>query len=461
MSGFDPIVSARAVREQRLYPPRARDLAAYGEHGLWRAGAEALKVVTEGWWLGAPDHQGKPWGDPPAYYEAEHRHARALAAWMAERDDAALWKDAAAAYRRCLTDAPDSTDARTRTAFDLCSAMAGEGGAPADMPRRLSELFEAAGPGVDATTLSALQFGRVAGLASPELAVLSSYVVMPRLPLPPALAARGWSDRDSAAASVGSLSFPAVDAIVTACGMERDPDGAPQPNPPLLATWTRHPALDLEADWRGDAGIVMLEIRGIGAGRLAAVLAAAGGAQLLPSPEAALVDLLTVPSTARDQSNAALRWAALAAVLATPEAAPDATAALVAAGLVDPDWRVRMLALWGVGALRLGTLADRARRTPLPPLSFEGVNQDDRHTLLALRDAAAQRAGGGVPDPPTNDGAGPGGRRRAAFVARINGLFDAGSLDPGDRHAALIAVLRRWPGLDAKRLPKAWRGWMC
>src|SRR5215831_17759183 len=112
MASFNPIASARAVREDRLYPPRQADLDRFGDHGLWRAGTEALRTVIEAWWvgeaervrpilrdaarwLGEPAACGLPWGEPAAFYEAEHRHARALVCWMTGHDDGARWREAA------------------------------------------------------------------------------------------------------------------------------------------------------------------------------------------------------------------------------------------------------------------------------------------------------------------------------------------------------------------------------
>jgi len=146
-------------------------------------------------------------------------------------------------------------------------------------------------------------------------------------------------------------------------------------------------------------------------------------------------------------------------VLASPAPDPVAATALVAAGLADTDWRVRMAAVWGVGRLRIAALADRARAAALPALDDPGINGDDRHTLLALRDAAALRATGAMPETPTNDGAGPGGARRAAFVARIGALLDLLPLPPADRSAALIAALARLP-LSRGSLPRAWGRWL-
>jgi hypothetical protein len=154
-----------------------------------------------------------------------------------------------------------------------------------------------------------------------------------------------------------------------------------------------------------------------------------------------------------------LRWETLAAVLRAPEAERSLTAALVEAGLSDPDWRVRMLAVWGVGSLRFGNLAEQARSAALPSLQAKGISQADRATLLGLRDAAWQRASGIAPERPTNPWAGPAGVRRAEFVARMVRLFSEADLERRDRHAALIAVLRRDPAIDRAHLPHGWSHW--
>ena len=500
-SGFDPLASARAVREQRLYPPVAADLPTFGAHGLWRAGTQALRTVIEGWWVGeaervqpiladaarwldAPEAQGLPWGEPALFHEAEHRHARALAAWMTGQDDAARWREAAATFARLAKEdeASDDDGDDSRAAEMLCLAMAGETPAPASgghglaaelgaalheaamlgefLVRRLAGLVGDA-PELLVTTLCAYAFGHVGQCPSPPDAIALAQPLLPKLVLAPAYRERGWRDAEEASAEAGRLKLAQVEQLAPLFALTRDRDAVPQGEVPALATWTRHPGLDLELDWQSEGGRTWIEARGAMAGRLIGALAGLGDGRIADGPDPHFAEQLSVPPGARHAGNAALRWRTLAALLRAGDADRTIARALVAAGLVDPDWRVRMLAVYGTGALELADLAERAQSAALPPADYAGLNGDDRHTLLALRDAAAGSANGiGLPSA-THDGAGPGGARRIAFVGRIAALIGAPEqlAAPGDRHEALLAALLDLPEADDSRWPRAWQSW--
>jgi hypothetical protein len=143
----------------------------------------------------------------------------------------------------------------------------------------------------------------------------------------------------------------------------------------------------------------------------------------------------------------------LAALLANPGAAQrNLAASLIAAGLRDPDWRVRMAALWGVGALRLTELAAETQKVKLPPVEFAGLGAEDRHTLLALRELAQLRAEKKPIASDKND-------RNAIFLAEIEALFDAFASRPRSRSEALLMALLRRSELTGDLVPRAWKSW--
>jgi hypothetical protein len=488
MGGFDPIAAAKGARSHRFYPPTPAHLPRFGEHGVWQAGTEALIDVLSGWWVGEPrrfddvlaqawewlslpDSEGSPWGDPPLAWEARHRHARAVAAYMLGREDPRLWAEAAAAIERARSEGAAEPFV-SLGALQLCRCMAQGDAAEFSDPRAdpLLQPIAAEGaelltarPDLEPATLYFYAFGRLASVAPPELCLLFTYVAAPELPLPPALLERGWSDATEARLRLGrDPDFDRLERLLLTLGLSRDPDSAPQPKRPTFASWTKKPGLELEADWHApDGAQPWLEVRGAGAGRAAAALAEAFGTEPAPAPEAALAELLTIPPAAPSGGTGNIRWEILSAVVrAAPGVERKAAEPLVEAGLRDPDWRVRMTAVWGVGALGIARLADSAASTPLPPLGFEGLNPDDRRTLLALRDSAADRAAGRNPAPSAFEGGGPGGANRAAFVARIAALFDGLPSSPRDRHEALVMALLRTPAPERSRIPPAWRSWM-
>lgn len=497
MAEFDPRAFAGLVRSGRLSAPTREERPRYGARGAWRAGTEALRLAFSCWWVGertqgdrllvlawewlqAPEDEGRPWGDPPAYHEARHRQARALAAWAAGEDDTRLWAEAADAIDAWLAvHAGSPSDDRLldaglcrwmsganpvgpwppSSAGDLLRALAdGEVAASAfgeylrsDAARHVAEI-----PDLTAATLHAAAFGRSAQLEGMMLCFLTVYALVPALPLPPALTEAGWKDTAQANAVVPVAAFALIDRLMPLFGLARDPDAIAQTSsPPAFASWTRHPDFGLELDWHAPhMQTPWVEIRGEGAGRLAAFLAEAAAGRIAPSPDEALADLLTVaPGAPASTGNGELRWTMLAALLANPGAAQrNLAASLIAAGLRDPDWRVRMAALWGVGALRLTELAGETQKVKLPPVEFAGLGAEDRHTLLALRELAQLRA----EKKPIASGR---TDRKAAFLTEIDALFDAFASRPRSRSEALLMALLRRSELTGDLVPRAWKSW--
>jgi hypothetical protein len=159
------------------------------------------------------------------------------------------------------------------------------------------------------------------------------------------------------------------------------------------------------------------------------------------------------------QADALRRWRAQRSILATTGPAPPEYEALVADGLNDPDWRVRMTAVLAVGRLRIATLADQARAAATPARDV-GLRDEDRRALLALREAASERArpGGELrpihPDPET-------ARRRAAFMAEVaNAVAGERELSAGGAVSILDALEAPEQVSGRPDAPVAWRRWL-
>jgi hypothetical protein len=469
--------------------------------GTEGAGVAHLRVAILGWWLGqeravadsldvairwldaAGDERLPSEEDAPAHV-ARHGHARALAHLLAGDDRAELWAAAAQAHRTALRGLDRAGRAHLAPGAMLCNAMAdGElpphltltgdlslsvldilsaATDPVEAGRRLygaRDILFADEPGLSLTTLFAFVFMRQAGLGSVETALRAGYALDPDLSLPPEIEAEGWTDRDEAVVVLAPAAFDRLAGLLPLLGLARDTDAVAQGALPEFASWTRHPDLSLEADWHAPPGQeAYLEIRGRGAGRLAAFLAEALGGTPRLGPEAALTELLTVPQRAApaDSGAAEARWEMLCvAVAVAGEGVFDDLPgrALVSAALADSDWRVRMVALWAVGHHRMGGLAAKAEAAALPAPGYEGLSQDDRRVLLALRDLAAARSAGRAD--PVKPGA------NAGFVARVAALIDRVPRMPNNRAEALVmALLRRPAPKGAPLVPSAWKRWM-
>jgi hypothetical protein len=477
----------------------------------WAVEASLLRHIIVGWFVGeedrirdrlvraaafldlARDREPEPGGDPLAA-RVEHDRACAVAHWLLGDSSLQEWRAASESSRKLVErDGAGTSAERLRLAL-LDAGWAGDGEAitairraaaplaarerdlaelaempPAERPCAAAEylrLHAAASldtfPGFEAASLFGLAFAANGLIEAPATAFAAAWLLVPGLELPPALRERGWSDSSQGRARMPSrVDFGRLEPLLRTLGLRRDPDSTAQPDLPEFASWTKQPGMELEADWHAPPGeAAWIETRGEGAGRAAALLAETFGGAVAGGDSAALADLLTVPPGANSPGNAQVRWEVLTALLRSPAETDRGTAEpLVAAGLRDPDWRVRMTAVWGVGSLRIGRLADAAGSAPLPQLGFDGLNAEDRRTLLALRDAARDRAAGRTPAPPDREGGGPGGAARAAFVARIGALFDRLAPPAADRHEALVMALLRMPAPGLDRIPRAWKTW--
>ena len=514
---FDPPALAEEIAREGFRMPGEDELADFGPNGIVQAAITTISAIVSAWlvgegesfrgdlaraagWADEADSQGLAYGGDNLLFTVELRRARAVAHWLLEgKQPRALWRSCAQAseqlWRReretrpllsplydVLVDrllageealAVDGLDSVPETERDPLTRALAAVLAAADARSRAAAMGALLAthaprligylPHPNMAAWLALAFAETGLSDDPATTLAMIYAIVPDLALPPALRKRGWSDEGEAKVRLKrDTDFDRLDRLLLTLGLTRDPDAVAQPPSPEFASWTMQPGLDLEADWHAPDGTSpWLEMRGRAAGRAAAALAEALGGELAPGPDAALAEILTVPPAARSGGNAKVRWEMLAAVLrAAPEVERRAAEPLVEAGLRDPDWRVRMTAVWGVGALRIGRLADAAVSAPLPASGYEGLSGEDRRTLLALRDAARDRAAGRTPAPPDREGGGPGGAGRAAFVGQIAALFDRLAPPPGDRHEALVMALLRMPAPARDRTPRAWRSWM-
>jgi hypothetical protein len=273
------------------------------------------------------------------------------------------------------------------------------------------------------------------------------------------------------------VAFAVIDGTVRGMGLPRDADAVAQSREaPKFASWTAGEGDDREVDYHAEGGSSWLAVRGESAEGLAAALAAALGGRAVTGLDEAFVGLLTVPRGvgrapgAATSGNGAVRWRGLReAVAAFGEANRPLVEALVAAGLGDPDWRVRMTAVLAVGRLRLASAAEAAMQAVVPLAGASGLDQEDRRALLALRQAAHDRALRLPPSVPAIDVPVMGdmamgdmavAKRRRDHQQRLHALLASTSDAGWDRSAALLAALLGGPAATGGPLPPAWRGWL-
>ncbi|MDJ0628985.1 MAG: hypothetical protein QNJ44_12055 [Rhodobacter sp.] len=450
--------------------------------GRWvgDAGSVADRLDVAVRWLDETSAGQLPPGEEALSRAARHSHARALAHLLDGDDRTELWAEAAQTHRSAFRGLDHAGRARLARGAMVCNVMAeGElpqhltladefsvsvldilsAAEPAEVGQCLygaRDVLFATEPGLTVTTLFAFVFVRRAALGSVAAAFRAGFVIDPDLALPPAMEAKGWADRDEAIVVLAPGMFDRLAGLLPFLGLSRDADAIAQGAVPGFASWTRQPDLSLEADWRASPGHeAYLEIRGTGAGRLAAFLAEELGGRLRPGPEEALTELLTVPprEVPAHGPAAEARWAALAVAVAGEGVFDDLPArALVSAGLADSDWRVRVVALWAVGHHRMPGLAAKAEVAVLPKPGYPGLSQDDRRVLLALRVLAAARSAS--QSNAIKPGADP------DFVARIEALLDDPPQLPGTRDEALILAILRRPFQQGAALPDPrWAEW--
>lgn len=152
-------------------------------------------------------------------------------------------------------------------------------------------------------------------------------------------------------------------------------------------------------------------------------------------------------------------WTAMRGVMATGSPIGPETEEVVAHALGDTDWRARMSAVLAVGRLRLRALAGQARNAPVPPLG-SGVRDEDRRTLLALREAAAARAEGRAVERPVHSDAAI-ADKRAAFLASVEAAVAGTELPgPGSPAYVLHALVDPDAVVASGASPPEWREWL-
>jgi hypothetical protein len=256
----------------------------------------------------------------------------------------------------------------------------------------------------------------------------------------------------------------AAAASVTA-DFTRDPDRAGASSTggkrTSFASWSGREGDDREIDFHSDSGIAAawLEVRGRNAGTLGETLGRELRGRIAPSADAALADLMTPPRGRPTSASGAMRWRSLQAALTAGEGGNALLRPLIAAGLNDPDWRVRMLAVLATGRLRLAELAKAAMAARVPDAGTSGLDREDRRSLLALRHAAHNLALGletanGIVGAPDVLG------KRVAYQERLRRLIDTPPATITDRASALVALLTGRPRAPGHALPGDWREWM-
>lgn len=263
----------------------------------------------------------------------------------------------------------------------------------------------------------------------------------------------------------GTMAGDVGAATAVAAGFTRDPDrtdvSIPGSRRTFFASWTGGEGDDREIDFHFDPDVnsAWLELRGKRTDELAASLCRELGGRIGPTLEAALAELLTPPPGPSVSPTGLLRWKTLqAAIAAGGTGGNPALRALIAAGLRDPDWRVRMTAVLATGRLRLAEFAAAAMAAKVPDAGTSDLGQEDRRTLLALRHAAhnlalgRDAADGIIAEPEMRD-------RRVGYQQLLRGLIDAPQAAVSDRASAFVMVLFGGSHAANATLPDNWRRW--
>jgi hypothetical protein len=267
-------------------------------------------------------------------------------------------------------------------------------------------------------------------------------------------------------------SLALVHDVLSSMQWRRDPDRTDArtqtPGELSLASWSRGEGDDGEVDYHYDehAGARWLEVRGEEAAKHAAEIAAMVGGTRKGTAEDMLVDLMTPPRRgASDRLGATgmLRWRSLRAALASAGPANMALIVpMIRAGLRDPDWRVRMTAMLAVGRLRLAALAEETMAAKVPAAGKSGLSSEDHRELLALRQAAHDRAKGLSPSTGPGEGMPEDiAAKRRAYQQRLHALLGGEAADEGDTAALLIiGALMDAGQARPDRYPPRWRRWL-
>jgi hypothetical protein len=518
MTGFDPLALAASCRAG-LYLTLDRSAADFDASGQGRVAAFGMQAIVSAWlvgeaerlhprldkaaeWLASSDAAlGNEDGEGPFGIQ-RRRRALATALWLLGQDphpasvgaaragaayfatnpkiapeeradhlcDWLLAGDPDAVLAAAAACPPDPGDIVAATALKLAGARRDGNTDDPGLCAAVGAMLAAHVP----QWLDSGAFIRVAswcraifadpGLAGdPEGALLLAWMFIPEAPVPPSLETRGWNDtaETTLVALPSPDRLPRVDTLATIAGLARDRDAVSRDAAaPALATWSAPPPGDREIDWHDDGGRCWLEIRGPGAGVLAGAVAAGLGGQIGDDSVMALAKYLKVPTGDGSLgATGALRWSVLRAAVAAyvPETTLAITA-LIMAGLADPDWRVRMTAVLAVGRLKLAALADAAMAAKVPPAGRDGLGQEDRRMLLALRQAAHDRAKGAPPWGVSDDPAI--AAKRRAHQARLHSRLQNLPAIPEDRADALLLGLLGGPEALGQRVPGAWRAWL-
>jgi hypothetical protein len=263
-----------------------------------------------------------------------------------------------------------------------------------------------------------------------------------------------------------------VHDVLSSMQWRRDPDRTDArtqtPGELSLASWSRSEGDDDgEVDYHYDehAGARWLEVRGEQAAKRAAEISAMLGGTYKGTAEDMLVDLMTPPRRGASSglgSTGLLRWRSLRAALA--RAGPVNMALVVPmirAGLRDPDWRVRMTAMLAVGRLRRAVLAEEAMAAKVPAAGTSGLSSEDHRVLLALRQAAHDRAKGLTPSTGPGEGMPEGiASMRRVYQQRLHALLGGAAADEEDTAAVLVRALMNAGHVRLQRYPARWQRWL-
>lgn len=280
-----------------------------------------------------------------------------------------------------------------------------------------------------------------------ELYATLSFVIGPKTPTLERIDVAGMPPPDADDRRIvlaSETSFSAVSDAIGRAGLLRDADAVAQDvDRPALASWSGAGRDDREVDYQDRDGARWLDVRGRGAAALAGELTEALGGRPASDPASALAEWVKGSQPRPDAPlgpTGRVRWQSLRAAVATavPETAV-AVKALVIVGLTDPDWRVRMTAMLAVGRLGLADLADAAMAAQIPAAGRDGLGQEDRRALLALRQAASDRARGAPPWGESDDPAT--ARKRRDYQARLHDRLERPPPAVEDRADALLLAL--------------------
>jgi hypothetical protein len=273
---------------------------------------------------------------------------------------------------------------------------------------------------------------------------------------------------DTIVVPAAATPFRRIASAIDSLGFIRDPDrtdvATAVPGEPSFASWSQPDPDDGEIDYHFDPDhdARWLLVRGEKAAVHAGDLATALGGRIAGTTLEHLAALLTRSRAAghRPTRSGADRWQNMRMLVAArSETAPMLLAALLLAGLDDPDWRVRMTAMVGAARLGLRSLAHRIAATEVPPSGEDiGLEAEDRRALLAMRQAAADLLRGTSQTAPRPEDAI--AAMRHAYQLHLRELLE-GRPAPPDRAALLLTALLTPEALASPgSFPAWWENWL-